>query len=168
MNAPGDDQPADRPLPVIPDGYQTVTPFVAVRDAPRFLNFLRQAFDAREQGRVLNADGTIGHAETLIGTSIVMLFESPPDWPPTPALLRLFLDRCDVTFKRALIAGAIEITRPTLMPWGDRIARVKDPFGNVWWLTERVELVAPEAVAARMSEPRFVEALAYAQSAEFF
>ena len=43
----------------IPEGYGTVTPFVIVRGAAQFLDFLQRAFNAEELGRV-QKDGSIG------------------------------------------------------------------------------------------------------------
>jgi PhnB protein len=71
----------------VPDGYHSVTPFVIVKGAARFLDFMADAFDAKEMGRVTGADGAIGHVETRIGDSVVMTFDSKEDWPATPAFL---------------------------------------------------------------------------------
>ncbi len=43
-------------------GYGTVTPFVIVRGAVEFIDFMQRAFDAEELGRVGEA-GAIGHAD---------------------------------------------------------------------------------------------------------
>ena len=121
----------------VPEGYHSVTPFVIVRGAARFLDFMADAFDAKEMGRVTGADGTIGHAETRIGDSVVMTFDAKADWPATPAFLRLYVDDVDAVYERALSAGATSVTKPTDMPWGDRTSRVRDPLGNLWWLMTR-------------------------------
>ena len=36
----------------VPEGYHAVTPFVIVKGAARFLDFMRDAFGAEELGRV--------------------------------------------------------------------------------------------------------------------
>jgi uncharacterized glyoxalase superfamily protein PhnB len=65
-----------------------------------------------------------------------------------------------------VLAGAEVVTVPTELAFGAMIARVRDPLGNVWWLQQQLADVSPEAYAARAAEPRFVEAMAYVQSAE--
>ena len=148
-------------------GYGTVTPFVIVRDAARFIDFLVEAFGGVELGRV-GEDGAIGHAEVRIGDSVVMLFDAKPHWPATPAFLRLYVPDCDRTMEAAVRAGAEVVTKPTTQLWGDRAGRVRDPFGNLWWVMTHVEDVAPEEEARRWSDPVWLERLAYAESAEFF
>ena len=81
--------------PSIPEGYYTVTPFVIVKGAARFLDFMAEAFDAKELARVVGDDGEIGHAETRIGDSVVMAFDAKDGWPDTPAFLRLYVEDCE-------------------------------------------------------------------------
>lgn len=151
----------------IPPGYGTVTPFVIVKGASGFIEFIARAFDGVELGRV-GEEGAIGHAEVRIGDSVVMLFDSKSDWPPTPAFLRLYVPDTDATFRQAVGAGAQEVSRPTDMLWGDRTARVRDPFGNLWWITTHVEDVPPEEEARRWGDPVWLEGLRYLEGAEFF
>ncbi|MFD6171160.1 VOC family protein [Streptomyces coeruleorubidus] len=68
----------------IPSGYHTVTPWIISRDTAGLIDYLKEAFDAEEIARVVGDDGRIGHAEVRIGDSIVMPFDAPPHWPPTP------------------------------------------------------------------------------------
>lgn len=151
----------------IPTGYGTVTPFVIVKGAAEFINFTKSAFDAVELARV-GRDGAIGHAEVRIGDSVVMLFDSKPDWQPTPAFLRLYVPDVDATFRQALDAGREEVSRPTDMLWGERTGRIRDPFGNLWWITTKVEDVPPDEEERRWSDPAWLEGLRYMESAEFF
>ena len=150
-----------------PAGYHTVTPFVIVKGAAELLDYTREAFGAEEIGRV-GEEGAIGHAETRIGDSVVMMFDAKPGWPSTPAFLRLYVDDCDATYRRALDAGGTSVTTPTDMPWGDRICRVKDPLGNLWWIMERTEEVSSEEEERRYGEEKYAKAMEYVQSAEFF
>lgn len=151
-----------------PEGRHTVTPFVIVRDSAKFLEFLAEAFGAEEIARVVGEDGRIGHAETQIGDSVVMMFDARPEWPDTPAFLRIYVDDCDATTQRAIGAGATMVTEPGTMPWGDRVSRVRDPMGNLWWVMTRVEELTEDEIAQRWGQPEYAEALARAESSEFF
>jgi PhnB protein len=155
-------------IPTVPDGYHTVTPFVIARGAARFLDFMAEAFGAVEIARVTGADGSIGHAESRIGDSVVMAFDSKEGWPETPAFLRIYVEDCDATCERAIAAGATSVTRPTEMPWGDRVGRVRDPLGNLWWIMARLENVSPEEMERRFGQEKYLEAMAYVEGAEFF
>ncbi|MFJ5731773.1 VOC family protein [Streptomyces paradoxus] len=152
----------------IPDGYHTVTPWIISRDTAGLIDYLKEAFDAEEIARVVGEDGRIGHAEVRIGDSIVMPFDAPPGWPPTPAFLRLYVEDADAAHRRAVAAGGTSVTEVTHLFFGDRIGRVRDPLGNLWWLQTRVEDVSPEEMERRLHDPKWTEAMAYVQGADFF
>lgn len=152
--------------PHVPEGYHTVTPWMIGRDTAGLIDFLERAFDATELGRMTDEQGQIGHAEVRIGDSVVMLFDKP-DWPPTPAFLRLYVADAAATHDQAVAAGGQSVTRPTHVFWGDITCRVSDPFGNLYWINQRIEEVAEEELVRRMSDPVFVKNLEYVQSAEF-
>jgi hypothetical protein len=54
------------------------------------------------------------------------------------------------------------------MPWGDRVSRVRDPFGNLWWIQTRMENLDEAEIGRRYGEKTYIDALNYVQSAEFF
>jgi PhnB protein len=160
---------AQRPNPV-PEGRHTVTPFVIVKGAAQFIDFLKAAFAAKEieGSRVTGDDGLIGHAEVTMGDSVVMMFDSKPDWPETPAFLRLYVEDCDALYVQSLKAGATSVTKPTDMPWGDRVARARDPFGNLWWIMTRMEELDEAEMTKRAGEKKYIDAMQYVEGAEFF
>jgi hypothetical protein len=51
------------------------------------------------------------------------------------------------------------------MPFGDLVGRVRDPFGNLWWLHTRIEEVTAEQMMERMGDPEFMAAMEYVQGA---
>lgn len=137
----------------IPNGKSTVTPYVVVKDAARFLDFVHRTFDAAETGRVLNQDGTIGHAEVIIGDSVVMAFDAKPEWPDTPSFLSVYVDDVDDVVRRALDAGGAIITEVTTSRIvGDRGGRIKDPVGNIWWIQTHLEDVDGDTMRERFQD----------------
>jgi PhnB protein len=154
--------------PGVPEGYNSVSPWVISRDTGRLIDFATAAFGAVELGRMADETGAIGHAEFRIGDTVVLAFDAKPDWPHTPAFLRLYVEDGDATFKRALDAGATEVTRLTHLFWGDRVGRVRDPLGNLWWIQQKVEEVSPEELARRIEDPEWLERMQYVQSALVF
>ncbi|MFC3493902.1 VOC family protein [Glycomyces rhizosphaerae] len=148
----------------IPEGYGTVTPWIVTSDTARVIDFIKEAFDGEELGRVEGpVPGKIGHAEVRIGTSIVMLFDTPFK-VDTPALLRLYIEDAEAVLERAVKAGATVVTPLTdVQAWGDRVARLRDPLGNLWWLQERVEAPTPEEAMRRMAEPKYLKAMEQTQ-----
>jgi PhnB protein len=133
----------------IPDGYRTVTPYLVVRDAPRLIEFVQQAFGATELMRHLRPDGSVMHAEVQIGDSRVMIGEAPPSSPPMPGCIHLYVVDTDALYHLALQAGATSLREPTNQFYGDRMAGVQDPVGNQWWIATHVEDVPPVEIALR-------------------
>jgi uncharacterized glyoxalase superfamily protein PhnB len=160
-------RPARKARPV-PEGYGTVTPFIIVKGAAQLLDFLREAFDAEEIARVPSEDGLISHAESRIGDSIVMMFDAKEGWPDTPSFLRLYVPDAHATYQQALKAGATSVTEVTEVPWGDLVGRVRDSFGNLWWIMTRIEDLNEAELERRYGEQKYIDAMNYVQNAEFF
>ncbi|MFF8605814.1 VOC family protein [Streptomyces sp. NPDC015346] len=146
-----------------PQGYTTVAPWVVTDDTGALLDFVTAAFGGEEIERVRVEDGTIGHGEIRIGDTVVLAFDRRPDWPRMPALLRVYVPNADAAVAAAVAHGAQVVTEVSDSAWGDRGGRVRDPFGNIWWVMSRVEDVSPELAWQRMSEPKYVEAMRTAQ-----
>lgn len=153
------------PVPYRPDDRHDVTPWIIGQDSADVIAWLQQVFDAEEIDRMVDDQGHVGHAEVRIGDSVVMLFDKP-DWPPTPAFLRIYCRDIHQTHERAVAAGGTSITRPTHLFWGDLAARVGDPWGNVYWLNQQVEQPDEDEMARRMDDPVFARNMAYVTSAQ--
>jgi PhnB protein len=133
----------------IPAGYRTVTPYLVVRNVPRLIEFLQQAFGATELMRSLRPDGSVMHAEVKIGDSRVMMGEASVSAPPMPGCVHLYVVDTDALYHLALQAGATSLQEPSDQFYGDRMAGVQDPIGNHWWIATRTENVSPAELARR-------------------
>jgi len=51
----------------VPDGHRTVTPYLALRNAAKALEFYKKAFGAMETYKLMVPDGSVGHAEIRLG-----------------------------------------------------------------------------------------------------
>ena len=160
---PPDTSPAGATPPGVPPGYHAVTPWVITRDTARLIEFAQQAFGAAELARIPGPAGGIGHAEVRIGDSVVMMFDAPAGWPDTPAFLRLYVEDGDAAYRRALQAGAAPVTVMTTLFFGDRVGRIRDPLGNIWWIQAHVEDVDPAELARRPIDQAEAEALRYVE-----
>jgi len=136
----------------IPEGFHTVTPYLLVRDVASLIDFLKKAFDAKEFHRSALPDGTVTHADVLIGDSHVMMGAARGEWTAMPAMIYLYVPDTDVLYQSALSAGATSIMAPADQFYGDRNAGVKDPFGNLWWIATRIEDVPAEELKRRHEE----------------
>jgi PhnB protein len=146
-----------------PAGYTSVAPWIVTPDTGQLLDFVTAVFGGVELARVLLEDGTIGHAEIRVGDTILLAFDQRPDWPAMPSLVRVYVTDADATTERAVAAGARVVTTPATHAFGQRGGRIRDPFGNIWWISAVVEQVAPEVAMRRLTEPPYAEAMRDAQ-----
>jgi PhnB protein len=129
----------------------TVTPFLNVKGAEDAIDFYKRAFGAEERLRMPNPDGSIMHAELVIGDSIVMLSEVSR-MPETRSSIHLSVADCDALFQQAVSAGGLERMAPQDMFWGERYGQVEDPFGNVWGIATHKEDVPAAELSRRAAE----------------
>jgi PhnB protein len=78
------------------------------------------------------------------------------------------VEDADETHRRAVAAGGTSVTKVTHLFFGDRVGRVRDPLGNIWWIQARVEEVSTEEMQRRLTDPVFTAAMRYLQSADLF
>lgn len=116
------------------EGFHTITPYILVSGAAKFIDFVKEAFGAEEKGRVPVPSGKIMHAEVKVGDSMIELSDGNEQYGPTPIALHYYVADADATYARAIKAGAISTHAPVDQPYGDREAGVKDPFGNAWFI----------------------------------
>ncbi len=90
------------PVKPVPDGYNTVTPYLLVKGVAPLIEFLTKAFDAVEIHRTSLPGGAIMHAEMQIGDSRVMMGEVPKGHDPMPAMLYLYVPDVDALHAQAL------------------------------------------------------------------
>lgn len=111
---------------------QTITPYLTVKHAEELVDFVKQAFDARELFRTTGSAGGL-HAEVMIGDSKLMIggYESVEE---KLTALHVYVPDADDVYHRALEAGATSVEEPVDQFYGDREAGVRDPSGNVWWI----------------------------------
>ncbi len=137
----------------IPEGYHTLTPYLTVRDAPRAIEFYKQAFGAKERGVMKDPSGKVMHAELMIGDSIIMLADefpqmgvvSPEAIGGSASGLHIYVEDVDAAFDRAVKAGGITEMPVMDMFWGDRYGKLKDPFGHKWSIaTHKADLSTEE------------------------
>lgn len=122
----------------VPRGYAQVTPYVVVDDANAYARFLAAALGAAEIGRTTTPDGRIAHCEVRIGTAIIMLADAVEGYPASQSAFYLYVDDADAAMQRAINAGAAQIMAVADKPYGDRQGGIRDPAGNIWWVSERL------------------------------
>ncbi len=144
----------------IPDGYHALTPYFTVRAADKAIEFYKQAFGAEEKVRMAGPDGKIMHAELQIGDSVLMLGEESPDMGNrspqalggTTGGVMLYCENVDKMLERAIAAGAT-VKMPAMdMFWGDRYAKIADPFGHDWSIGTHLQDLTPAEIQKGQDE----------------
>lgn len=138
----------------IPEGYHTITPYFSVRNAPKLIEFLKQAFEAEEIETHAMPDGTIINAQIKVGDSMVLVAEAPKDLGERKlmsAMLYMYVNDVDAVYQKAIQAGGKSIMEPKDQFYGDRSGAVEDAAGNQWWIATHQEEMSQEELIKRAS-----------------
>ncbi|HNP88609.1 MAG TPA: VOC family protein [Kouleothrix sp.] len=122
-----------------PHGYTSVAPYLIVDGASRTIEFVLRVFGAIELRRFLHPDGRIMHAEVRIDDTVVMLADGAAGWSPLPAHIHVYVPDVDITYQRALEAGATSVQEPVQKQDEDKRGGVKDAAGTTWWLATKID-----------------------------
>ena len=151
----------NKPQP-IPQGYNTLAPYINIKGAHEAIEFYKKAFGAQENGRIVMPDGSVAHAEIQIGDSKIMIAEERAQWgnksPDTlggsPVCLCIYVEDVDAVFAQALAAGAKVTGDMTVKDqfFGDRTGSLTDPFGHKWSIMTHIEDVSFEEMQRRMNK----------------
>ena len=137
-----------------PDGRHVVTPAASVPNASAVLDFVQAAFDGRVVERYDAPDGSVVHAEVMVGDTVVMIANPMPGDAPRPALLSLYVKDAaavDATYERAVKTGAKPVAAPADQFYGYRAGTVEDVGGNRWTVCTIIEDLTPEEINSRMA-----------------
>ncbi len=145
------EDPAAVPLP-------TLLPYLSVHDAAAALDFYVDAFGARRRGEpYVMPDGSIGHAELLLGDSAVLMLAdesvpsghlSPRTVGGSPVMLYLVVPDVDAAVARADALGAT-VERAAADYDHGRNAVLVDPYGHRWMIAAAQAPAATEPARIR-------------------
>jgi len=143
----------------IPNGFTSLTPFLAIPRAEEAVEFYRDVFGARVVD-VTEMGGVVVHADLEFGSGHLQLGEPSPEYHlvPPPAgeddcySIGLYCADADGLVSRAEEAGAT--VREPLVDFvsGDRYASIRDPFGVRWTVMTRVEDLSEQESAQRVAD----------------
>lgn len=150
------------PISPVPEHLHTVTPRLVVRGGGEAIEFYQRAFAAVELGeRFTGPNGELIHAEIRIGDSVVMLTDEGDDGPArspkslggvVSAIMATYWQDVDAAWERAVSAGA-EIVFPLENQfYGERAGRLRDPFGQQWMMSQRIEELSNDELNSRAAK----------------
>jgi PhnB protein len=101
---------------------------------------------------MLAPDGTLLHADLLIGDAHLFVSEPMMGGQPGSSAVHLYVENADKAWKKAVAAGA-QIAMPLENSfWGDRYGVLTDPYGQKWSISSHVEDVPPAEMKKRLKK----------------
>jgi uncharacterized glyoxalase superfamily protein PhnB len=117
----------------MPEQYLPVMPYLIVKDAKKFMDFVKEVFNATEQ-LVMPADSDkIMHGELKIYDAVIMFADASDSWKEKTAAMYIHVDNVNDTYHLALKKGAKILQPPEKKEYG-YTAGFEDPFTNQWLL----------------------------------
>ncbi len=144
----------------VPDAHRAAVPYLIVSGAARAIEFYTANFGATEVVRLADPSGKVMHAELSIADGSIMLADEFPDMgyrsPETLAgsavSMLLYVDDVDTFFAKA-VAGGGKVTMAVADQFdGDHRGTLTDPFGHVWLIASKREVISPQELQARFKK----------------
>ncbi len=127
-------------------------PYLSISDAHKAVAFYTNVFGVAPYLLLNMPDGRVMHCEFRIGNTRFFLSEELPEHGGTPSprslggtsiAIHLYVDDCDAMVETMKNNGAEVLMNPTDVFWGERFARVRDPFGHEWGITTQLREMSP-------------------------
>jgi len=142
-----------------PNGYSSLTPFLAVSPARDAMTFYCDVFGATVVGLTEFGD-VLAHAELDLGNGRLQLGEPSPEYHLAAQSttddacysIALYCPDVDTLVARAVAAGAVVREPVTDFVSGDRYGSIRDPFGVRWSIMTRIEDIPDSESARRVEE----------------
>lgn len=114
-----------------PAGRPAVIPRITANDPKAVVEFIRDVFGAAGEYHLERP------SDLRIDDSVIMV-SSSIDREAMPAFLYVYVRDADAAYRRAIALGAESLEEPQEMPYGDRRAMIRDPWGNKWQIATHV------------------------------
>ena len=141
-------------------------PYLSVADAREAVTFYSRVFEVAPYLRLDMPDGRVMHCEFRVDSARFFLSAELPEHGGTPSpthlgatsvAIHLYVENCDALVDKMAANGAEILMEPTDMFYGERLARVRDPFGHEWGITTRLTEMTPEEIQ-KLATKMFSEA----------
>jgi predicted enzyme related to lactoylglutathione lyase len=110
---------------------RSLFPIITTRDLPRLVRFYEHALRATVVYRFGSGDEDDYVSLALGGASLGIGRDPGSAAVHGPISLWFYVDDVDTAFTRWRTAGGDVVQEPADMPWGERVAQVRDPDGNL-------------------------------------
>ncbi|QDT07766.1 hypothetical protein K227x_61940 [Rubripirellula lacrimiformis] len=136
-------------------------PYLSIADASKAVGFYSRVFGVDPYLLLNMPDGRVMHCEFRIGNARFFISEELPEHGGTPSPTRqgcttvaihLYVDDCDVMVQTMTDNGSTVLMAPEDVFWGERFARVRDPFGHEWGIATPLREMTPDQIQAEAAK----------------
>jgi uncharacterized glyoxalase superfamily protein PhnB len=112
---------------------RSLFPILSTADLPGLVDFYARALGAEVVYRFAADDGTDAYVSLELGPAALGIGADPSasESPGDRIALWFYVSDVDAAFEAALRSGGREERAPTDMPWGERVAQIRDLDGNL-------------------------------------
>ena len=134
---------------------QEVVPYLSVADASKAVEFYSEIFEASPWLLLKMPDGRVMHCEFRVGNGRFFVSEELPEHGGTPSpkslgsttvAIHLYVADCDLMVRRMHDHGSEILAEPEDLFWGERFARVRDPFGHEWGIATKLKEMSSDEI----------------------
>lgn len=146
-------------------GSVEFVPYLSISGAERGLAFYSAVLEVEPSNVLRMPDGRVMHAEFCIDGARFFVSEeliehggtpSPSSQGATTVAIHVYVPDCDALVRRMADHGGEVLMEPADMFWGERFARVRDPFGHEWGVTQHLRDMTTEEIK-KAAEELFAE-----------
>lgn len=138
---------------VPPEGTPKVSQlsaYLRCHNAAAAIYFYKEIFGAVEMMRLTEPSERVAHAELRLGTAKLLVCDecpeegmmSPTSLDGTGVGLYMQVDNVNVVFAAAVARGAMSLSEPRDQFYGERTAKIRDPWGHEWLLSQQLETLS--------------------------
>ena len=145
----------------IPQGMQGLTTHMWFNgNCRKAIDFYKQAFGAEVRGAIVDDPNNerVMHAMLKLGDTHIMVADAiPGGWEQGPTSgatmgFWMYVEDVDVSFQKAREAGCKVLMEVEDSFWGDRMGKLKDPFGHTWALASQRWIYTEEEIQQNQEE----------------
>ncbi len=132
-------------------------PYLSVKDANKAVEFYSKIFETSPWLLLNMPDGRVMHCEFRIGSARFFISEELPEHGGTPSpktlggttvAIHLYVTDCDLMVKKMQTNGSEILMEPVDMFYGERFARVRDPYGHEWGIATKAKEMSSDEIKA--------------------
>ena len=121
----------------IPAQVGTITPYFTVTDPDALIGFATEVFGAKIVKENRYDTGELQHARLQIDDALIMVNQATEAYAANVSQIHLYVGDVDACYRKALDHDAASLMAPNVRPHGEKMAGLKDPCSNIWWIAER-------------------------------